>query len=205
MASRKISGFRKKRNLKPKRIILIKVEGKNVTEKQHFINYNDVSNDYRVILARGNTTDPVSMVMALKNDMDKNDFNKSNGDKAFCVFDTDDDERKNKQIEDAKKLADIYGIEIIVSSPSFEEWILCHFENSTSFINNRDIVKKVNEYIPYKKTIDVFDDIKHLTDKAIKNAKFKEKYHKNLNHNLYSTEANPSSMVYKIIEELKNK
>lgn len=201
---RVISNDRKSRKLKRKRIILIGLEGKNKTEKEYFKHFNGSANDYIIRIAKGNITDPVNMINALKCEIDKMDLNLEVGDKAYCVLDTDDILLKDSQIEEALLLAKEYNIEIIPSSPCFEEWILCHFDSSTKSISNKDIIKEVQKYIKnYHKSMDVYPEICSLTNVAIKNAKLKNKFHQTLGHNLFKIEANPSSQIYKIIEEIK--
>lgn len=207
MARRLISNDRKKINKNRKRIILLGVEGKNKTEKEYFKNFNASDKDYIIIFAKSNITDPVNMVCALKNQMNKMELNIEYGDKVYCVIDTDDNHEKDKQLENALNLANKCGIEIIPSNPCFEEWFLCHFEKSTKEIGNKEIIKELKKYIPkYAKNKNIYEEIFKYTDIAIKNAKYKNNYHLKNNRDLYKTIANPSSQVYKIIEELnKNK
>mgnify|MGYP005795654395 FL=1 len=93
---------------------------------------------------------------------------------------------------------------MITSSPCFEDWILCHFEKTTSKLTNKEAFEKVVKHIPkYKKSYDIYNDIYDKTEVAIKNAKFQEKYHLKSGRNIKSTFANPSTEVYRIVEYIK--
>ena len=202
--TKKISGYRKSSFRNPKKVILIALGGKNKTEKLYFSHFNKRNSDYNLIIAKGNVTDPVNMVRALIIEINKQGLNFKHGDKVYCVFDADDNKTKDKQIKDAITVAKNYGIEIIISNPCFEEWILCHFEKSTAKLTNNEAYNKVKKYIKdYHKSYDVYPILVDKTSIAVKNAKIKEKYHINQGRNIYLTISNPSSLVYKIVENLK--
>ena len=202
---RAISEYRRKFIKQPKNTILIAVEGSNKTEKLYFNNFNHRDNNYILKIAKGNTTDPLNMVKSLICEIEKLGIDINLGDKVYCVFDTDTNKRKNSQILEAKVLAASKGIEIITSSPCFEEWILCHFEKSTAFLNNKDAFNNVCSYIQnYSKNMDIYPLIKNLTGKAIKNAKYKEKFQIDRGNKIDSVDANPSTTIYKIVEYLNS-
>lgn len=201
---REISQYRTRRPHKQKRTILIATEGKNKTERLYFEHFNNRNNNYVLVFAKGNTTDPVNMVKALINEMKTREINTSLGDEVFCVFDTDGIESKNKQIKESLTLAEEHGIQIIASTPCFEVWILCHYENSTAALTSKKAIKQVQYYLKkYDKNYDVYPEIKDKTENAIKNAKIKEQYHLNQSRNINLSEANPSTQVYKIITSLQ--
>lgn len=115
----------------------------------------------------------------------------NNGDKAYCIFDTDTDPNKNKIINEAIKLANKKGIQIITSTPCFELWFYLHFAY---------VIKKLKKYYPkYEKNINIFPNINDKVNITIENAKKLEKYQINLNRAINSTEANPNTEVYKIV------
>ena len=201
---KRISGYRVRQPRNQKRTILIALEGKNKTERLYFNHFNNRNNDYIIIFAKGNTTDPVNMIYGLIKEIDIMGLDVGEGDKVYCVFDADANESKNIQIKKALDLANRYGIEIITSNPCFEEWILCHFDNSTATLSNKEALKKVKTYFSkYDKNYDIYPNIADKTELAIKNAKSKENYHLKQGKNIYLAEANPSSLIYKIIESLK--
>lgn len=117
---RKISNYRVRKIRKRKNKILIAVEGTNKTEKIYFSNFDDGKKTYTITIAKGNDTDPLGIIKLLSKEIDKRDIDLSNGDIAFCVFDTDVNPKKNKIIKDAINLAKEKGIRIITSTPCIE-------------------------------------------------------------------------------------
>lgn len=199
-----IGGYRVKRERRRKYTILIALEGKNATERLYFKSFNHPSNPFIIKIARGNTTDPVNMVWNLIDEIDRLGISTSRGDFAYCIFDTDEKPYKDIQIKEAIQLASNHNIEIILSSPCFEEWILCHFDKSTKELSNKEAFKHVQKYIPhYDKNYNVYFDIVDKTDVGIQNAKYKEEYLRGQGKNLNSVHANPSTQVYKIVERIR--
>lgn len=102
---RRISSDRKRIIRKQKNKILIAVEGKNKTEKIYFNNFDDGKKNYSISFAKGNYTDPLNLVGMLINEAKKIGMDLDDGDEAYCVFDTDINPKKNKIIDEARKLA----------------------------------------------------------------------------------------------------
>lgn len=202
MARRLINEHKRQRRIS-NRTILIGAEGKNKTENMYFHNFNDRQNSYRIIMANGNSTDPVRMVEDIITTMEKMDINPDYGDKVYCIFDTDESERKDNQIKDAMILASKNKIEVIISNPCFENWFLCHFIYTTKHLTNANVVQKLKKYIPnYAKNINVYSQLKNLTPTAINNAKKQCEYQKSLGRNIHKVQSNPCTEIYIIIEEL---
>ena len=95
------------------------------------------------------------------------------GDAAFCLVDSDVDPAKNSQLEKADSEA-TDGIKLVVSSPCFEIWYLCHFSASTrQYGSNDEVLRILKQHIPeYKKEMTgIWEIIWNKTDTAIHNAK----------------------------------
>lgn len=125
---RVISNDRVRKKRKQKNKIIIAVEGKNKTEKLYFNNFDNGKKSYSISFAKGNYTDPLNLVKMLIEEMKKIGVDLSDGDRAYCIFDTDIEPIKNTVIKEAKKLASLSGIEIITSTPSIELWFLLHYD-----------------------------------------------------------------------------
>ena len=69
----------------PKRILLIKAEGKNKTEINYFNNFE--SDTIHVVRGKGNETDPQNMMQQLINQCDSDGLDKN--DLAVCLVDAD--------------------------------------------------------------------------------------------------------------------
>lgn len=187
-----------------KPVILISFEGK--TEKKYFGHFGGRNFAYNLEMAPGNETDPINIVNRAIKGMKDYDINVKNGDKVYCIIDTDTDPAKNKIIEKAVSMAKKKGIEVITSSPSIELWFYLHFEYIQSNISNRDILNKLKQNMPgYEKGNDVFDILNSNIAAAIKNAKKLEEYHVKNGLNIKSVEANPHTEVYKVIENFISK
>ena len=198
---------RKQRNTgvrKRKPIVFITAEGKNKTEMLYFKSFgHDVDRNIR--FAPGNYTDPVNMVVGLRNYMAENDFSPDLGDKAFCLIDTDVSVEKDSQIVKAIDLAEKCDIQVIVSSPCFEYWFLCHFHLiGKKYSSNSELLSDLKRYIPgYKKnTPNMYEVLKGRTPAAIQNAQVMEKCHLDNGEKLHTVSFSPSSEVYHIAEEL---
>lgn len=125
------------------------------------------------------------------------------GDEAYCVFDTDINPKKNKIIDEARKLAFDNGIKIISFVPSIELWFLLHYEYSTAYMSNKGVIDRLKNYYPkYDKNVNIYDDINDGVNVAIDRAKRLEKYHIDNKKVIGTTDANLSTEVYKLVESL---
>lgn len=129
-----------------KKIVLLIAEGKNKTETLYF---KSMSNpNYVIRFAPGNYTDPVNMVRALRKEYDDLGLDEEWGDMAFCLVDSDTNPAKDRQLEKADAEAE-GRIDVVVSSPCFEVWYLCHFTASArQYASNKDVLAALKHYIP---------------------------------------------------------
>lgn len=201
--ARRIINNNARRPRKLNRNIIIAVEGlKNKTEKAYFRNFNN-KNGNIISFANGGETDPVKMVRSLAKEIERRGIDLNAGDKAYCVFDTDTDQSKNRQILEARRIANDLGIEIITSNPCIEYWFLLHFVNSNALMDSDDVITKLKRYIPnYEKSMDVYSSLEATQNTAINRAIQVENKHISDGKIIGLVEANPSTEIYKIINEL---
>lgn len=203
---RKISSDRVRKVRKQKNKIIIAAEGKNKTEKIYFSHFDDGKKSYSISFAKGNYTDPFNLVKMLIDEIKKIGLDLTDGDEAYCVFDTDMDPTKNSIISEAKKLAIDNNIKIISSTPSIELWFLLHYDYTTANMSNKDLMNRLKSYyINYDKNVDIYPHINSKINEAIEKAKRLEKYQLDNGRVIGTVEANPNTEVYKIVEELLNK
>lgn len=185
--------------------VIIGCEGKNKTEKLYFNNFN--SRQCIIKFSKGNSTDPKGIVEDVRNFIKNNGIELEENDKVYAVFDTDVGQNKQQQIEEAKRLAEENGVEIITSTPTFEFWFLLHFGFTTkAFVSNKELQEELERKIPnYSKGNNTYLAVKGLTGQAIKNAKRLEQYQLNEGQVLDSESCNPYTAVYKVTEELINR
>lgn len=186
-----------------KTVVLIGTEGNNKTERKYFYALGQtVSDKYCIRFAGGNSTDPVGIVRDTAKS--KGNLCTDPGDVAFAVFDTDADSQKQMLISDAVDLANKNEVAVITSTPCFEVWFLQHFRFSThAFRSNAEVISELQKYIPgYKKNSDVFSIIAENTSIAMENAKALEVFHDGLGRMQHSIVRNPSTEVFRVVEEI---
>ena len=125
----------------------------------------------------------------------------------YCVFDGDSHE--NKHLGEAKKIAENNDVKIIIifSNPCFEYWLLCHFECFEIRCDARELENRLRNYPEfkgYKKgDEEIYDKTKKQLEKAIEHSKRIIEKHKNDKIELISRESNPSTQVFKVVEEVE--
>ena len=198
---------RSRKNRRTKENILFEFEGNNKTEEMYFRNFQKRGNPYNIKFAYGHDTNPVGMVKSLISYMKKEDISIENDDKIYCVFDADIDHNKQKRIDEAIKLASENGIEIIMSTPSFELWYRLHYSyTSKVYSSNKELINDLKNYIPvYKKSLDIYDIIKDKTDFAVNNSKRLEKEQIENGKEINNISCNPYTAVYKPVEYMLNR
>jgi len=186
-----------------KRMIVTGLEGKNVTEKQYLNHFNSLSSKYRIIFSKGNSSDPVGVVVDTINSLKSYDFDFELGDKAFCLIDTDYGRDREKSLIDAIDLAKKNNIDVLLTNPTFEIWFLLHFKYSTrQYSSNEDVIAELRRYIPnYEKNLDVFSNMSNLLNVAMENSMKLEDYH-DRNGSITIMERCPSSKVFELIKLL---
>lgn len=185
--------------------IVIKSEGDNKTEQIYFKNLR--SRECIIKFPDGNSTDPIGMANELVSFMKSEDINSKNGDKIYLLIDTDVNANKQNQIDEAKKICDKYGIELITSTPAFEFWYMLHFGYTTgTYSSSKDIKREMKKKIPgYTESKNVYPIIKDNTDEAMNYAEKVEKFHKRNGRKIDSEEANPHTSVYRVMKEIKKR
>jgi hypothetical protein len=77
-------------------------------------------------------------------------------DQVWCVFDRDDHPGFNEAI----KMAQDNGLDLAVSNPSFELWLLLHFRDNPGVQHRKDLHRMLKKHIPeYDKAVDFADYI----------------------------------------------
>ncbi|PWK16348.1 RloB family protein [Tumebacillus permanentifrigoris] len=191
--------------------ILIVCEAKNQTERIYFRNFATTEKSgVRVQVAEEHKysvpADLVDYAQKLAVDTFKLDL--QDGDQVWCVLDVDAQQNsgpRDEQLRTLRDRANRRGVSLAISNPSFEIWFLAHFEYSTRNYTNRELLDKLNsreELGGYQKTKCVFSKIVNLQSTAVRNALRLDQHHRDLGRNLDLSESNPSTQVYKLIEQI---
>ena len=143
-----------------------------------------------------------SEVLTFYNALMEKGLSVRDGDRAFCIIDTDTNKEKQSQIDTACKMeTDL--VKVITSSPCFEEWFLCHYRWSTGYQTSSAVLDELKTFCPsYKKNSNIYPLINDKQGIAIKNAARLEQFHHDLGRSEHSVDCNPSSEMYKVIEFL---
>ncbi len=177
-------------------LIIIKCEGTNSAEKIYFRNFS--RRDCRIKFCTGNRTDVKGMLEDLLNYMVKEDLNIEDNNQIYLVLDTDFNQKRIKEINEIEPICQEKGINIILSSPTFEMWYLLHFRHKNiQFKSSKEVKKEIKKLIPeYKETLNIYLKLKDKTKEAIKNAKIVKKQD-------YPIEFKPYSNIYIILEDIE--
>lgn len=209
MAAVKRGGYeRKKRNSRSRvrnPLIVMKAEGHNKTEKIYFQDFGK-SIGRKIEFAPGSRTDPPGMVAELKEYMSEVEFDKDLGDVAYCLIDSDENPEKDRQIAEADKQAVSSGINVIVSSPCFEIWFICHYCFPPRYSSNSAVLSDLRDEVPgyEKSTSGMFERTREFLPNAVSNAKHLEDNCIEYGYQHHTSAFSPSTEVYKIVEKMKN-
>lgn len=208
MKTRGKAGYRaKKRNAHSRErrsTILIAAEGKNQTETQYF---RDFAKEYGKLVrfVSGNYTDPVNMVNALATEYKKRELSPDYGDAGYCLVDSDFSPTKDPQIASADRIAADCGVHVLVSSPCFEIWFLCHYSASTRRYASYDEVRaELRKYHDgyEKNSVGMFEATKVKLSDAITNAERLKHACEENGYRLHTVEFAPSSEVGELAKKL---
>jgi len=132
----------------------------------------------RVVILHASVTDPVNMVReAIRLQEEQVERTKKAitvpYDEVWVVFDSErQDHPRREQIPVATELARQKGINIALSIPSFEYWLLLHFTFTTAaFSDCDDVIAALRKYIPnYTKTNLPLPELLKRIGEAVRNA-----------------------------------
>jgi hypothetical protein len=168
------SNYQRRQNLlTPRKTILIVCEGKQ-TEPNYFNALRDVlrKKNVRVLVIPGGErlVTPLYLVQNLETEIQRLDWDTSS-DEAWCVFDIEKS-GTHTTLQKALDLARKHSYHLALSNPSFEYWVLLHYEcTGRGFINAAEVIRALNRYIPdYSKSMSVFHLVRDHTNQAIENA-----------------------------------
>jgi RloB-like protein len=195
----------KKRPYNPKerrKRFLLYCEGEG-TEPDYFIGFARFlrTSLIEVEIAEDRTTDPkrlVELAKAKRFDSDREAERARDDslryDEVWCVFDRDD----HAHFNDAINQAMANNLNVAVSNPCFELWILVHFQDQYAFIAGHKALSAVKKHLPaYNKRIN-FLEFQGKVHLAIERA---EKMQSIAEKNGKWTD-NPTSSVWKLTKQL---
>jgi hypothetical protein len=125
------------------------------------------------------------------------------GDSVVYVFDRD--RNTNEDFKKAKENVNDPDLQLILSNPCFEFWILSHFEFYYEPMQPELLKVKLRKYMGLYKKSDpnIYNNTKEKIETAIKNSKKVHKVHINKKVEILCEESNPSTMIFQLIELIK--
>lgn len=195
-----IISLNRKENVRELRKKFVLVCEGSETEPIYFRNYRTElrNNNIEVIILPTKYNDPKGLVKFCEKQIRCSLFLKK-WDVIWCVFDWDNN--RLKEIEAAYR--DAKNVKVCLSNPSYELWYLLHYEYVCSKLTNAELNEKLKSWIPkYSKSENYFEKLKSKRENAISNAKKLNAYHEKKGTDLKSIDSNPSTQVFKIVEEL---
>ena len=190
----------------PKPIILVLCEGR-VTEPQYLTGFALACENPRVqveiVDEYGN--DPKTLVKKAKDLKRKAEADaKSRADEnliidsVWCVFDVDE----HHSIPEAVVMARDNKIQLAISNPSFELWLLLHFQESCGMQNRSTVRKLLQSHVAdYDKHVDYEKHFAHGYEDAVKRSEQLDKLREILREGNH--EHNPSTGVFRLTESVR--
>ena len=155
---RRGSGGKKTRREKPlqrrsphrpeKTRILIVCEGRE-TEPNYFRGLRDeeiVRQNFSVVVQKGKGGSSLEVVQQAIAEQEKAANRGEHFDEVWCVFDVEQASQREQVIK-ARKLADQHKIQLALSNPAFEVWLLAHFARTKrSFADCDKVIEELNKH-----------------------------------------------------------
>ena len=181
----------------PKPTILIVCEG-SITEPEYFDGFWHSCHNPRVRVHvpkdHGVPKTLVGIAKDLKNDALKQAKEQGDDNLAFdavwCVHDVDD----HPHLHEAREMADANGVELAISNPSFELWLLLHFRDSPGMQHRDALGPMIKQFDPgYDKHV-IYSKYSAGYEVAVERARRLDQAAEERNE----TEGNPTTGVYKL-------
>lgn len=186
----------------PLPLILVVCEGK-VTEPQYVDAFRIAqgANTVRVRVESpgGDPRALVERAVELRDDAER-DARRSRDqnlryDEVWCVFDVD----QHQRLEDARNEAVRSGIELAVSNPCFELWLLLHFADQTAHLSVKQARDRLKKHLPgYDKHVR-FEDASQGYEEAVRRAKALDLHHTAAG----APGGNPSTNMHRLTERIR--
>ncbi len=187
----------------PKPRILVVCEGKN-TEPQYLNGFKNACRNPRVDIEipkfQGVPKPLVNEAKRLKKKADtaakKERDDNLKYDAVWAVFDVD----VHPHISEAQQMAQASGIELAISNPSIELWLLLHFRASPGMKDRKVLTSLLKSHVEdYDKHVDYARHYKDGYEKAVTRAKALDKLADAAN----SPGCNPTTGVHKLTESIR--
>lgn len=190
------------RSREPRRVIRIYSEG-SVTEPE-YLRYWEKRNGRVVLDWAGVGMAPMTLVSRARDDVKRSRrtarrHGTADFDEVWCIFDVDSHPYLQKAIAEARQS----DIDIAVSNPCFELWLVLHCQDQTAYIDRRDIQKLASrlDMIQGKNILmSAWPVLEENYDTAKQRAKHLDHLHKS---NGSPPRSNPTTDVWQLVDRLR--
>ena len=120
-------------------------------------------------------------------------------DEVWCVFDVDN----HADLAEALSLAKAKGVHVALSSPSFELWLLWHFEDNSAHISQTHVERRLRPHLPgySKRLLGMESRLEGGSEAACRRASQLARKHEGDGSPEF---ANPSSRVGGLVESVRD-
>ena len=116
-------------------------------------------------------------------------------DEVWCVFDVDRHQRLDEAVREGART----GVELAISNPCFELWLLLHFGEQTAHLSTRQARDRLRGHLPgYAKHLR-FSDVADGCEDAVRRAKALDKRQEELGE----PGGNPSTGMHRLTERIR--
>jgi hypothetical protein len=123
-------------------------------------------------------------------------------DECWCVFDVEWP-RNHPNLDRALRLAESEGVNVAVSNPCFELWLILHFQNQTAFLDNRD-AESVSCRLDGRQGKRL-DGAKYMPLRGDASARAAELSARHQRDGTVSPNDNPSSTMYRLLAAIEGR
>ncbi|MGP8244517.1 MAG: RloB family protein [Bryobacteraceae bacterium] len=190
---------RRKSFREPRARFLIVCEGE-VTEPRYFKDIRRIEHgiiDLEIVPA-GVPKSVVERAVQMKKDSEREARARKDEnlryDRVWCVFDVDE----HPFVPEAKEQARANAIEVAVSNPCFELWLLLHYQDQTAHIERRKVQHLCRGHMPGYQKAPPCDALMPSQARAIERAIQLENWQASRG----KTGGNPSTGVYRLIQQI---
>ena len=181
------------------------------TEKLYFPSfkkYREAKKSYNIEIGNLDVkhNDAEGLVRDASDYLKENPIDKTLGDIAYCIFDSDPESNPDEKLKRAVDIARRFKpdpINILFSNPCIEVWYYMHYDNPPVTKCADDMKKRLKLKIPdYTEKIDVYELLFDKLDVAMKRAKILHNNQSKNYDNVISHECKPYSNIYEFVEYL---
>ncbi len=204
--------IRRERHPRPlRKVVFIQCEGEKSeynylnSFRKHDIDQNRI----KFIIKSGEGGDALQTVRKALNEKKKQKSRNEEYDECWCILDVEDVSRRDI-LQGAILLAQKNNVELFLSNPCFEVWIIAHFERTPRhFLNSKTVIEYLNNIQDWqrlfnksydKSDVELFAILHERLDTAVSNSKWiMEKHHQAKSR----LDCNSSTEIFRLILKLR--